>query len=62
MDTERIYTIQDKETAVTQAFEILKSAKLHPTLRRMWHAESKYYIELGGYNDKPTNDEGMTTG
>lgn len=62
MDTERVSTIQDKEIAVTKAFEILRSAKLYPALRKMWHGESRYYIELGGYDDRPITDEGMTTG
>lgn len=53
MDTEGIPTIQDKENAVAQAFEILESAKLYPALRRMYHSNAKYYIELGGYNERP---------
>ena len=49
MDAERIPTVQDKENALTKAFEILDEEKLYPVLRRMWHSDSKYYIELGGY-------------
>lgn len=52
MDTERVPTIQDKEKAITKAFEILRSEQIRPVLRRMYHSDAKYYIELGGYNER----------
>ena len=58
MDTEGILPITDKEKAVMKAFDVLKNGGLYPVLRRMYRYDERYYIELGGYNDRPDRAEG----